>query len=59
MTPPRKPLGKALRRTAADLDRLAEITPADIQAARQLWHELAPEKCRGLIEAMTAREEKS
>ena len=34
--PHRRPLGKALRRTAADRERLATITPADIAEARRL-----------------------
>lgn len=32
--PNRKPLGPPLARTDADLDRLAEVTPADIEQAQ-------------------------
>lgn len=49
--PIRRPLGKAIRRTAAERERAATITPADVLAARRLWHRTAPPGWAGLIEA--------
>lgn len=51
LTPGRKPLGPALHRTAADIDRLAKITDEDVLDARDLWHDLAPDGYQGLIDA--------
>ena len=46
--------GPALERSDADLDELAQVTNADIQDARNFWHEHAAEKFKGLIDAATA-----
>jgi hypothetical protein len=51
---PKKPLGKALVRTEEDLDRLAEITPGDMEATLA---EVEP-ATRALLEA-TPEEDKS
>jgi len=45
----------ALRRSAADMDRLSEITPDDVDAARKAWKRLAPAGFQGLIDAKVAR----
>jgi hypothetical protein len=53
-TPPDDPpraKGKAIRRSDEELDALAEVTPEDIEAARDLWDKDAPERYRGLIDA--------
>jgi hypothetical protein len=39
MEKPKKPLGTPLDLTDAELESLAEITPADIKAAAALWDE--------------------
>jgi hypothetical protein len=49
--PPRRPIGRALRRTADERERLAEVTAADVIAARTLWHANAPPGWGALIEA--------
>jgi hypothetical protein len=49
--PLRRPLGKALRRTAEERRRLATIGPADMVNARMMWHETAPDGWQRLIEA--------
>jgi hypothetical protein len=36
------PLGKPLKRSAADLERLAQITPEDIEAAKALVQSANP-----------------
>jgi hypothetical protein len=38
----RKPLGQPLIRTDEDLDKLAEVTPADIEAAKVFVQSVAP-----------------
>lgn len=48
---PRRPLGRAIRRTDAERAQAAAITPMDIVNARLLWHETAPPGWAGLIEA--------
>jgi hypothetical protein len=52
---PRRPIGRAIRRTDADRERLAQVTAADVVAARLLWHECAPPGWGGLIEAREDR----
>lgn len=47
--PDRVPLGKPLDLTDAELDELAKITPADIQRARELWKQAAPDKFKTLL----------
>lgn len=37
------PLGKPLELTDEEMDALAQITPEDIQAARELWIKANPE----------------
>lgn len=44
-------LGKAIKWTDDDLDRLAEITPADIEAAKAWWAAYAPRRFKKLLEA--------
>jgi hypothetical protein len=45
------PVGRAIRWTAADIERLAEITPEDIASAKAQFNRLAPRKLRGLLDA--------
>lgn len=49
--PSNKPRGKAVRWDAADLDRLSEVTPADVKAADELWRQAAPFPLKLLLEA--------
>jgi hypothetical protein len=46
---PTVPLGKPLQLTDAELDALAVITPEDIQAAKALWSQAAPDKFKDLL----------
>lgn len=43
--------GSALPWDDDDLDRLATITPADVNAGAALWRAHAPKTLKGLIEA--------
>jgi hypothetical protein len=47
----RPPSGRAIRRTADERRRAAEITPGDIVAGRMLWHRVAVPGWQGLVEA--------
>lgn len=54
MTEPEKPTrarGKALPRSGVDLDRMSEVTDADIARARASWKTRAPGPLKGLIDA--------
>ena len=44
------PLGKPLELTDEEMDALAQITPEDIRAARELWIKANPELA-GLLDA--------
>lgn len=46
-----RPKGKAVRWDAADLDRLSEVTPADVKAADELWRQAAPFPLKRLLDA--------
>lgn len=48
---PRRPVGHAIRRNDEARRRAAEVTAADVLAARLLWMRYAPPGWRGLIEA--------
>ena len=50
MTDPKVPLGAPLPLSDADLDALAEITPEDIEKARQLWREANPDELASLLD---------
>lgn len=50
--PPGKPRGKALRLTDEQLDAMAQVTPADVPFARNLWQELAPKWAEHLPDAV-------
>ncbi len=54
-TPPpptkRVPLGKPLKHTEKELDELAAVTPADIEAAKVFWRKHAPKKQKALLDA--------
>lgn len=50
-TPPRKPLGKAIQHTDAELEQLAQVTPADIEEAGAFWRANAPKRYQGLLDA--------
>ena len=39
-TPPRRPRGRTRRYTEAQLDKLADVTPDDVEAARDAWNRL-------------------
>lgn len=45
------PLGKPLQLTDADLDRLAEVTPADIEQSKAAWRRNVPDKYKNLLDA--------
>lgn len=47
----RKPLGKPIEWTDADLDALSNITEADIIEAGQWWKQNAPKKYKNLLNA--------
>jgi HK97 family phage portal protein len=47
-------LGEPLNLSQEELDQLAEIAPDDIEAARALWHEAAPEDLGDLLDATEA-----
>ena len=47
----RVPLGKPLKLTDADLDRLSQVTPSDIEAAKIRWRQNAPKKYKNLLDA--------
>lgn len=47
----RVPLGKGLGWTEEDIDRLAEITPQDIEEAKAAWRRDAPPWARELLDA--------
>lgn len=49
--PPRRPKGKPLPASDADLDAAAEITPADIEAAKDWWQRNSDPKYRDLLNA--------
>ena len=48
---PRTAIGTADERTDADLDRLAEVSDADLEDAAAFWRERVPEKWAGLVDA--------
>ena len=48
--PDKKPLGKPLPLTDAQLDELATITPEDIQKARRRWIESVPDEIKDLLD---------
>lgn len=45
------PLGKPLNLTDEDLDDLSKVTPTDIEKAKQLWRNTAPEEFQSLLDA--------
>ena len=45
------PLGKPLPLTDNDLDRLAEVTDADIERAAALWRQTVPDEFKDLLDA--------
>ena len=47
----KKPRGKPLVWSDADLDRLAQVSEADVEAARVFWRANAPKRYRELLEA--------
>jgi hypothetical protein len=53
----RVPLGPPLRRTPEDLDRLSQITEADIEAAQELWRSEAPPRLRRLLDAIVEEDD--
>lgn len=55
----RKPLGNPIDYTDADLDTLADITPADILNADALWQTEAPAPYKKLLHAEKQEEKKS
>jgi hypothetical protein len=55
--PPRRPIGRALRRTAAERERLAAVTDADIVNGIILAHETMPYPYGAMIDAKVSRRE--
>lgn len=51
-----QPRGRPLPWSAADLDKLSEVTPADIKAAEELWRRAVPWPLKGLLRAKEWRE---
>ena len=52
-TPSNKvPLGKPLELSDDDLERLSQVTPADIEAAKQFWRKYAPEEFINLLDTV-------
>ena len=49
----RVPLGRPIKRTDKDLERLATVTPDDIAKAQALWHNYAPDQFKSLLDAKT------
>lgn len=49
--PKRKPLGKAIQWSDADLAALSEITPQDIAAAKEHWRTAADPHYADLLDA--------
>ncbi len=49
--PKRKPLGHAINWTDQDLQQMATITQADIKNAVAMWHNDAPKRLAGLLDA--------
>ena len=54
--PDKPPIGKPLTLTDNDLDRLAEVTDADIERARALWRQTAPDEFKTLLDAEETEE---
>lgn len=54
---PIKPFGNSLGWDDAMLDRLAEVTDADIAAAREHWILYAPRRYKSLLDAIEVEEE--
>lgn len=51
------PLGKPLPLTDNDLDRLAEVTDADIERAAALWRQTVDEEFRDLLDVIEIEDE--
>lgn len=49
--PPGKPVGKAIRWSAEDIERLAEITPEDIASAKAHSNRLMPKRMKPIMAA--------
>lgn len=47
----RKPLGESVEWSDSDLDKLSEISEADLKAADALWQNAAPKKLKKLLDA--------
>jgi len=50
------PLGKPLRLSDKQLDKLSEITDADIEKAKQLWRKYASPEFADLLDAEITEE---
>lgn len=46
-----KPLGRPIQWTDEQLDALSQVSPADVQAATDLWKTLAPAGYKQLLDA--------
>ena len=51
-----RPRGKAIRWTEADLDRLAQVSPEDVEEAKVAYRKDAPTRYRDLLDAEPAEE---
>lgn len=52
----KKPLGKPIEHTDEDLEKLAEISPADVKAAVKLWENASPRPLKKLLSAKVEEE---
>ena len=48
---PKRAVGTPPERTDADLERIADVTEADLDAVRATWRDAVPEKWLGLFDA--------
>jgi hypothetical protein len=48
----RKPLGDPIQWTDQELDAMAQVTPADIELAKEVWRANASPKYANLLDAM-------
>jgi hypothetical protein len=53
----RRPIGSAIRRNDEARERLSQVGPGDVVAARMTWMRYAPPGWQGLIEARVSEGE--
>jgi len=52
----RVPLGKPLQLSGKQLDKLAQVTDADIEKAKEFWRKYAPPEFADLLDAEATEE---